>query len=76
MVLCRGCGQPMLPKGAIKRDGEYDHAHGCPMIHVHVYDSDNGYQTGNFGRMGNVIFYVLRCSCGAGLKVPAKSLES
>src|SRR5208282_3520913 len=27
---CKGCGQPMLPKGAIKKPNEYDHAQGCP----------------------------------------------
>jgi hypothetical protein len=26
---CKGCGQPMLPRGAIKKPNEYDHARGC-----------------------------------------------
>jgi len=30
MSKCKSCGQPMLPKGAVKREGEYDHAWGCP----------------------------------------------
>lgn len=28
--LCKECGQPMLPKGAVKKPNEYDHAQGCP----------------------------------------------
>ena len=28
---CRGCGQPMLPKGRKKKPDEFDHAQGCPM---------------------------------------------
>lgn len=28
--LCKDCGQPMLPKGAVKLLNEYDHAQGCP----------------------------------------------
>jgi hypothetical protein len=28
--LCKDCGQPMLPKGAVKKPNEYDHAQGCP----------------------------------------------
>ncbi len=30
MPKCSECGQPMLPKGAVKRPNEYDHAQGCP----------------------------------------------
>ncbi len=30
MSKCKDCGQPMLPKGAVKRPNEYDHAQGCP----------------------------------------------
>ena len=29
-ILCPWCDQPILPKGARKRPGEYDHAQGCP----------------------------------------------
>ena len=29
-LLCRSCGQPMLPPGVVKRPNEYDHARGCP----------------------------------------------
>lgn len=28
--LCKDCGQPMLPRGAVKLPNEYDHARGCP----------------------------------------------
>ncbi len=27
---CKDCGQPMLPKGKVKKLNEYDHAQGCP----------------------------------------------
>ncbi len=27
---CKDCDQPMLPKGAVKKPNEYDHASGCP----------------------------------------------
>ncbi len=27
---CPDCGQPMLPKGKVKKTNEYDHAQGCP----------------------------------------------
>ena len=27
--LCKGCGQPLLPRGVRKRPGHYDHATGC-----------------------------------------------
>jgi hypothetical protein len=27
---CKGCGQPMKPKGVKKKPNEYDHARGCP----------------------------------------------
>ena len=30
MSKCKSCGQPMLSKGEVKRQGEYDHAQGCP----------------------------------------------
>ncbi len=30
MPKCKDCGQPMLPKGAVKNPNEYDHAQGCP----------------------------------------------
>ena len=29
--LCKGCDQPMLPKGQKKKPGEFDHARGCPL---------------------------------------------
>ncbi len=30
MPTCKDCGQPMLPKGGVKKPNEYDHARGCP----------------------------------------------
>lgn len=29
--LCKECGQPMLPKGKVKKPNHYDHASGCPL---------------------------------------------
>jgi len=29
--LCKGCDQPMLPKGSKKKPFEFDHATGCPI---------------------------------------------
>jgi hypothetical protein len=29
-LICRDCGQPMLPAGVVKKPNEYDHASGCP----------------------------------------------
>jgi len=29
--LCKGCDQPMLPRGQKKKPGEFDHARGCPL---------------------------------------------
>lgn len=31
VTVCKGCGQPMLPPGEVKRPNEYDHATGCPL---------------------------------------------
>lgn len=28
---CPECDQPMLPKGRVKKPGEFDHAQGCPI---------------------------------------------